>query len=61
MFRNEFEVKYRVYLNKHQRISFLLVFTGDKAANEDNWLLDIELAHHVFRTDQEVMFLQEMG
>jgi uncharacterized protein (TIGR02687 family) len=57
---NEFEVKYRVSKQAPEN-KFLLYFTGEKPANEDNWLLDIELAHHVFRTDQEAMFLQEMG
>jgi uncharacterized protein (TIGR02687 family) len=57
---NEFEVKYRV--NKQlPKGKFLLYFTGVKAEYEDNWLLDMELAHHVFHTDQETMFLQEMG
>lgn len=57
---NEFEVKHRVSKQAPEG-KFLLYFTGDIPANEDNWLLDIELAHHVFRTDQEAMFLQEMG
>ncbi len=57
---NEFEVKHRI--NKQSpNGKFLLYFTGAKLAYEDNWLLDMELAHHVFRTDQEAMFLQEMG
>ncbi|SFF42589.1 BREX-1 system phosphatase PglZ type A [Flavobacterium xueshanense] len=57
---NEFEVKHRVSKQAPEG-KFLLYFTGEIPANEDNWLLDIELAHHVFRTDQEAMFLQEMG
>ena len=40
---------------------FLLYFNREKPNNEENWLLDMELAHHVFRTDQEAMFLQEIG
>lgn len=57
---NEFEVKY--IINKQQpKGKFLLYFNGEKPNNEENWLLDIELAHHVFRTDQEAMFLQEIG
>src|SRR5690606_23794674 len=35
-------------------------FSGSNPVNEDNWLLDLELAHHVFHTDQEAMFLQEL-
>jgi uncharacterized protein (TIGR02687 family) len=57
---NEFEVKY--IINKQQpKGKFLLYFNGEKPNNEENWLLDMELAHHVFRTDQEAMFLQEIG
>jgi uncharacterized protein (TIGR02687 family) len=57
---NEFAVKYLT--NKQQPTDkFLLYFTSPKPANEDNWLLDMELAHYVFHTDQEAMWLQEMG
>ena len=57
---NEFEVKYRI--NKvSPKGKFLLYFTHEKPKNEDNWLLDMELAHNVFRTEQEAMFLQEIG
>ncbi len=57
---NEFAVKHKI--NKEQPDQkFLLYFTGIKPESEDNWLLDMELAHHVFHTDQEAMFLQEMG
>lgn len=57
---NEFEVKHRIYFDDNNS-KFLLYFTGDKPANEENWLLDIELANYVFYTDQEAMFLQELG
>ena len=57
---NEFEVKY--IINKQfPDTKFLLYFTGEKPANEENWLLDMELAHQIFHTDQEAMFLQELG
>ena len=57
---NEFAVKH--IINKQNPTGkFLLYFTGEKPANEDNWLLDMELAHQVFHTDQEAMWLQEMG
>lgn len=57
---NEFEVK---YLITKQDLSqkFLLYFTDEKPLNEENWLLDLELAHHIFHTDQGAMFLQEIG
>lgn len=58
--RNEFAIKH--IINKQNPTGkFLLYFTGEKPANEDNWLLDMELAHQVFHTDQEAMWLQEMG
>ena len=57
---NEFAVKH--IINKQNPSGkFLLYFTKEKPANEDNWLLDMELAHQVFHTDQEAMWLQEMG
>ena len=56
---NEFEVKH--IINKQlPKAKFLLYLTGTKVSNEENWLLDMELAHHVFHTDQEAMFLQEL-
>ena len=58
--RNEFEVKHRIYKGKPES-KYLLYFTGDKPLNEDNWLLDLELANYVFHTDQDAMFLQELG
>lgn len=57
---NEFAVKH--IINKQIPTGkFLLYFAGAKPLNEDNWLLDMELAYHVFHTDQEAMWLQEMG
>ncbi|WP_291097681.1 hypothetical protein, partial [Flavobacterium sp. UBA5153] len=57
---NEFEIKHLINKQAPEG-NFLLYFTGAKPANEDNWLLDMELAHQIFNTDQEAMFLQEMG
>lgn len=57
---NEFAVKY-IINKQNPSDKFLLYFTGAKPAIEENWLLDMEIAHHVFHTDQEAMFLQEMG
>lgn len=57
---NEFEVKH--IINKVQpKGKFLLYFKGTKPRNEENWLLDMELAHHVFHTDKEALHLQEIG
>ena len=57
---NEFEVKH-ILTKQEPNNKFLLYFKGTKPSNEENWLLDMELAHHVFHTDQEAMFLQEIG
>lgn len=57
---NEFEVKYLVTKAKSQG-KFLLYFSSAKPSNEENWLLDLELAYCTFHTDQEAMFLQEIG
>ncbi|MGQ1787993.1 BREX-1 system phosphatase PglZ type A [Saccharicrinis sp. GN24d3] len=57
---NEFEVKHLV-VKQHPNKKFLLYFTSPKPLNEENWLLDLELAYHVFHTDKEAMFLQEIG
>src|SRR5690606_18789591 len=57
---NEFEVKY--FVNKQKPDDkFLLYLPHKKPVNEDNWLLDLELAYHVFHTDQEALYLQEIG
>ncbi len=57
---NEFEVKH--IINKQKPDSKLLIYIPHaKPAHEDNWLLDAELAHHVFYTNQEALMLQEMG
>ena len=57
---NEFEVKH--IINKQKTDNKLLIYIpGPKPANEDNWLLDMELAHHVFHTNQEALILQEIG
>ena len=57
---NEFEIKYRI-LKQAPKQQFLVYRTGPKPANEDSWLLDLELAHELFFTDQEAMHLQELG
>lgn len=57
---NEFTIKH-ILVKQEPKTKFLLYFTGEKPAHEDNWLLDLELAHHVFHTDQEAMHLQELG
>ncbi len=58
--KNEFALKYQMLI-KQPSDKFLLFAAFNKPDNEDNWLLDIELANHVFHTDQEAMFLQELN
>ena len=57
---NEFAIKHRI-LKQAPKQQFLIYRTGQKLANEDNWLLDLELAHELFFTDQAAMYLQELG
>jgi uncharacterized protein (TIGR02687 family) len=57
---NEFETKVRV-LHQEPKQKFILYLPKEKPKNEENWLLDIELAHHVYHTDQEALYLQEVG
>ena len=57
---NEFSVKHIIYTSQKED-QFLLYFPYPVPAHTDNWLLDLQLAHRVFNTDQEAMFLQDMG
>jgi len=57
---NELEAKVTVLLEKPDQ-KFLLYLPREKPPNDENWLLDIELAHHVYHTDQEALYLQEVG
>lgn len=57
---NEFTTKIRV-LHTEPDQSFLLYIPASKPLDKDNWLLDLELAYHVFHTDQESLYLQELG
>ena len=57
---NEFEVKH--IITKQKPDTKLLVYiAGPRPANEDNWLLDLELANQLFYTNQEALILQEIG
>ena len=56
--KNPFELK--VTINKDPSQQYLLYLPYEKPANESNWLLDMELAYHVFQTDQEALYLQEL-
>lgn len=57
---NEFTIKVRI-LHTQSNQQFVLYIPSAKPNNQENWLLDIELAYHVFHTDQESIYLQEIG
>ncbi|GAB2498756.1 BREX-1 system phosphatase PglZ type A [Algoriphagus taiwanensis] len=56
---NEFFLKHELLI-VHTETKFLLYAPFPRPEPEDNWLLDIELGHHVFHTDQEAMIIQEL-
>ena len=60
MERNPFYVKYMV-TREHPEQKFLLYAPYAHPGNADNWLLDLELAHYHFHTDEASLFLQELG
>jgi uncharacterized protein (TIGR02687 family) len=57
---NEFGIKYKV-LRKSPEQKFLLYRHGPQPSELDNWLLDVQLAHGEFRTDQAAIWLSEIG
>ncbi len=56
---NEFAIKYAVLREMPGR-KFLLYFPNSEPPLQENWLLDIQLAHKVFHTDEAAMFVQEL-
>lgn len=56
---NEFALKYRL-LREQPEQKFLLYREGPQPADLDNWLLDVQLAHGEFRTDQAALWLSEL-
>jgi len=57
---NEFGIKYKI-LREQSDQKFLIYKEGPQPANIDNWLLDVQLAHGEFRTDQVAIWLSELG
>ena len=55
---NQFYVKHRLISEPNQR--FLLYFEVAEPAYEENWLLDMQLAHQVFSSDIASMYLQDL-
>ncbi|WP_020534914.1 BREX-1 system phosphatase PglZ type A [Lewinella cohaerens] len=58
---NEFAVKARVLQSTQPDDRLLLYFPQSEPPMEQNWLLDLQLAHKVFHTDQEALYLQDLG
>ena len=56
----EFAVKHRI-LREFPKDQFLLYWEGPRPADIDNWLLDVELANVVFKTDQVAIWLSDLG
>ncbi len=56
---NEFGIKHKI-LREHRTQKFLLYQEGPKPGNLENWLLDVQLAQGVFRTDQVGLWLAEL-
>lgn len=56
---NEYGIKYKL-LREQPGQKFLLYREGPQPADLDNWLLDVQLAHGEFRTDQVAIWLSEL-
>ena len=56
---NEYGIKYKL-LREQPEQKFLLYREGSQPADLDNWLLDVQLAHGEFRTDQVAIWLSEL-
>lgn len=57
---NEFTLKHCILREKPKQ-KFLLYKAGAQPADLDNWLLDVQLAHGEFRTDQSAIWLSELN
>ena len=56
---NDFGIKHRI-LRERPESKFLLYRDGPQPEDLDNWLLDVQLAHGEFRTDQVAIWLAEL-
>ena len=56
---NEYGIKYRI-LREQPEQKFLVFRDGPEPNKLDNWLLDVQLAHVQFRTDQGSIWLSEL-
>ena len=56
---NEYGLKHKI-LREQPEQRFLLYREGSQPADLDNWLLDVQLSHTEFRTDQVAIWLSEL-
>jgi uncharacterized protein (TIGR02687 family) len=56
---NEFGLKHRM-LRGEPETRFLVYHEGPEPQEMENWLLDLQLAHGMFRTDQAALWLSEL-
>jgi len=56
---NEYGIKYKM-LREQPAQKFLLYREGPQPSDLENWLLDVQLAHSEFRTDQVAIWLSEL-
>lgn len=56
---NEYGIKHKL-LREQPEQKFLLYREGPQPPDLDNWLLDVQLAHGEFRTDQVAIWLSEL-
>ena len=56
----EFAVKHRI-LREAPKKRFLIYKAGPRPTDANNWLLDVELAHVLFKTDQVAIWLADLG
>ena len=59
LINNEYGIKYKL-LREQPEQKFLLYREGPQPADLDHWLLDVQLAHGEFRTDQVAIWLSEL-
>ncbi|MFO2552192.1 BREX-1 system phosphatase PglZ type A [Legionella pneumophila serogroup 1] len=57
---NQYGIKYKI-LREQPAQKFLLYYEGPQPDDLNNWLLDVQLAHGEFRTDQVAIWLSELG
>ena len=57
---NEFALRHQI-LKADTSTRFLVYSPSPKPTDRDNWLLDLNLQHLVFATNQAAMVIQELG